>query len=94
MQTKESQTEIFKNEGFAHVYEWTDVPGFEYAKHAHLGRVAYYILAGSLNVIFHDTVRELMPGDRFDVPVGILHEAIIGKEGATYLVAEETHDTH
>lgn len=94
MHTKESQTEIFKNEGFAHVYEWTDASGFEYPRHAHLGRVAYYVLSGGMKITFNDGVKNLVAGDRFDVPVGVLHEALIGQDGCTYLVAEERKGTH
>lgn len=94
MQTKESQTEIFKNEGFAHVYKWTDAPNFEYPRHAHLGRVAYYVLRGGMKVTFSDGVKNLNAGDRFDVPIGALHEAVIGPDGCTYLVAEEVKGTH
>jgi len=80
--------EIFKSEGFTHIYEWKDKPGIKYEEHAHKGKVSLYITAGS--VTFSGGInKELKSGERFDVPVGIAHTAIVGLNGCSYIVAEE-----
>ncbi len=78
----------FKNEGFAHVYEWHDEPNTEYPEHAHKGKVSFYVLQGS--VIFSGKINQTVKaGERFDVPVGIKHSALVGPEGCDWIIGEE-----
>lgn len=80
--------QIFIHEGFTHIYEYTDQPNTKYEEHAHMGKVALYITAGS--VTFSGGInKELKVGERFDVPVGVKHSAIVGANGCSYIVAEE-----
>ncbi len=75
-------------EGFAHIYEWTDSPGTVYPEHAHKGRVSFYVVEGS--VTFSRGIdKTVSAGERFDVPVGILHSAIVGQKGCVFVVGEE-----
>ncbi len=48
-----------------------------------------WVVAGTLTVILPADGRllELLPGDRIEVPQGVLHGVMAGAEGATYLLA-------
>jgi quercetin dioxygenase-like cupin family protein len=76
------------SEGFTHVYEWTDDPGTVYPEHAHRGKVSFFVTKGSVTFSgeINTTIRA---GERFDVPVGIKHSAVVGPGGCSYLVGEE-----
>ena len=88
--------EIFRkkliDEGFKHVYEWTDKPGTDYPKHNHKDKVSFYITAGSLTFSFGDKNIELKTGDRFDVPPGKEHSAKVGPQGCSFVVGEMIED--
>ncbi len=86
---KESLVQKLKDEGFAHVYEWTDGPNTEYPEHKHKGKVAFYVLEGSIVMNIDGVHKGLHVGDRVDVPVGVSHTAKVGGGGCTFLVGEE-----
>ena len=79
-----------KQEGYIHIYEWTDKAGAKYLKHAHKGEVTFYVYKGDLTMDFEGgssvTLRE---GDKFDVPRWINHTAVVGKNGCTFVVGEK-----
>jgi quercetin dioxygenase-like cupin family protein len=77
----------FKKE-FPHVYTWVDEPFTEYPEHAHKGNVSLFITHGSVT-FFGSIEKTLKAGDRFDVPVGVLHTAKVGSDGCEYIVGEE-----
>ena len=77
-----------KEEGFSHVFDWHDEPNTEYPEHSHKGMVSFYVLKGS--VAFSGSINVIVKsGERFDVPVGIIHYAIVGTEGCDWIVGEE-----
>lgn len=77
-----------ESEGFKHVYEWTDEPGTVYPSHAHQDAVSMYITTGGLTFTFPDKTVSLKEGNRFDVPPGKDHTAIVGPAGCSYVVGE------
>ncbi len=77
------------DEGFTHVYDWRDEPGTTYPPHAHKGKVTFYLTEGNLVFDFEGEKKEVKAGERFDVPVGKIHSATVGPNGATYIVGEE-----
>jgi quercetin dioxygenase-like cupin family protein len=80
---------ILEAEGFKHVYEWTDKPNTKYPPHAHKGKVAFYVLKGSITMKLEGKTITLNPVDRMDVPVGVEHTATVGPQGCMYIVGEE-----
>ncbi len=84
----ESLKAKLKQEGFKHVYEWEDKPGTTYPAHSHKGKVSMYITDGSITLDIEGKKVELKSGDRFDVPVGKEHSAIVGPDGCSYIVGE------
>lgn len=78
----------FHNEGFPHVFEWTDEPNAIYGPHTHQGKVSVYVVRGE--VVFSDGIeRTVKTGERFDIPPGVRHTAVIGSEGCDWIVGEE-----
>jgi quercetin dioxygenase-like cupin family protein len=71
------------------VYEWQDAPGTTYEEHAHQGKVTLYVTDGSITFDFEGIKKEVVAGERFDVPIGKKHSAIVGPRGAIYIVGEE-----
>lgn len=81
--------EILQSEGFVHVYDWHDEPGVEYESHVHKGRVSIFVESGSVTFKFSDgTIKTISSNERFDVPVGLEHSAVVGSEGCDYVVGE------
>ncbi len=70
----------FRADGFSHVFTWHDEPNTKYEEHMHQGKTAFYIVKGSVTFTsgFDKTIKE---GERFDVPPGVLHSAIVGPAG-------------
>jgi quercetin dioxygenase-like cupin family protein len=75
-------------EGYG-VVKWTNEPATGYQPHAHIYPETMWIISGSLTVILPADGRliELLPGDRIEIPQGILHGGMAGAEGTTYLLA-------
>lgn len=76
-------------EGFSHVYEWADPPHTPYEEHAHKGKVSFFVMKGSIDMVVGGEPRALKAGDRIDIPVGVAHTGMVGAEGCTFIVGEE-----
>ena len=85
----QDKIDLLKQEGFAHVYEWTDMPNTEYPEHTHKGKVSFYITKGNIVLNVGGVQTMVQAGDRMDVPVGVLHTAKVGPKGCTFIVGEE-----
>lgn len=60
---------------------WSNGPGDRYSAHSHRYHKVLYCLEGS--IVFHiegDDV-QIEPGDRLDLPPGIVHAATVGPDG-------------
>ena len=88
MEISERSIATLEKEGFPHVYEWQDKPGTVYPEHSHQDKVTIFITEGSLELTILGETRELKTGDRFDVPPGIPHSAVVGPQGCQYVVGE------
>lgn len=89
MELSERWIQTFEDEGFASVYEWQDAAGTVYEPHAHQGRVSLFVTDGSVTFDFNGQEKEVVAGERFDVPVGIEHSAVVGPQGWIVIVGEE-----
>ena len=74
---------------YDHVYEWQDPAGTVYEKHSHKGKVSLYVTDGSITFDFGDEKKELVANQRFDIPVGKEHSAVVGPQGWIVIVGEE-----
>lgn len=88
MELSERWLKKFDEEGFASVYEWSDPAGTVYPAHAHAGRVSLFVTDGSITFDFEGVKKEVKANERFDVPVGKIHSALVGPVGAIYIVGE------
>ena len=77
------------SEGYVDINEWHDAPGVIYPLHEHDGSTAHVVVAGTLFVTIGEDEKEYKPGDRFDIPAYVVHAAIMGSEGCTYIFGEK-----
>lgn len=89
MELSELWIKKFEDEGFASVFEWDDPAGTVYRLHEHKGKVSLFVTDGSCIFNFGGETKEVKAGQRFDIPVGVEHSAIVGAEGWKVVVAEE-----
>lgn len=89
MELSERWFQTFEQEGFLSVYEWQDPAGTVYETHTHTGKVSLFVTDGSITFKFADKQVEIRAGERFDVPVGVAHSAVVGPQGWIVVVAEE-----
>ena len=78
-----------RDQGFRHVYDWTDAPGAEYPDHSHLCLTAHIILEGEMSVTMEGRTHIYRAGERFDVPADTVHSAKMGPAGCRYVVGEK-----
>lgn len=86
---KEVLIQKLRDEGFTHVFEWSDKPGAIYEAHEHVGRVSFYITSGDLIIDFGGKKKNFKAGDRVDVEIGVRHSAVVGEKGCSFIVGEE-----
>jgi quercetin dioxygenase-like cupin family protein len=69
--------------------KWSSEPGQAYMPHAHIYPELLWLLTGSITVILTAERRLLVlgPGDRLEMPPGMLHALLVGPDGADYLIA-------
>jgi quercetin dioxygenase-like cupin family protein len=86
--TEEDIREQLVAEGYG-VVKWTNEPATGYPPHAHIYPETTWVVEGSLSVALpaQKKLLELLPGDRVEVPQGVLHGVMAGAEGATCLLA-------
>lgn len=89
MELSERYIKILEDEGFPSVYEWQDAPGTVYHEHSHQGKVSLFVTDGSVTFDFEGIKKEVVAGERFDVPVGKKHSAIVGPKGWIVIIGEE-----
>lgn len=89
MELSERWLQKFEEEDFTSVYEWQDAAGTVYEEHSHKGKVSLFVTDGSITFDFGGEKREVKAGQRFDVPVGAPHSAVVGPQGWIVIVGEE-----
>lgn len=89
MELSERYIQQFEREGFASVYEWQDPAGTVYEPHAHKSKVSLFVTDGSITFDLDGEMKEVKANERFDVPVGVTHSAVVGPEGWIVIVGEE-----
>lgn len=89
MELSERWFKTFEEEGFVSVYEWSDPAGTVYKPHHHKGRVSLFVTDGQVEFDFLGEKKVVKAGERFDVPVGMEHSAVIGPKGWIVVVGEE-----
>ncbi len=73
-------------------YSWSNEPHDTYAAHDHAYDKVIYVVRGSITFGLPDENRKLTlnPGDRLDLPAGVLHDAVVGEQGVVCLEAHST----
>lgn len=70
-------------------YSWSNSPGDRYSAHRHSYDKVIYVVRGSIKFGLPELGEsvELNPGDRLDLPAGVMHDAVVGPEGVRCLEA-------
>lgn len=70
-------------------YRWSNAPGDVYSAHAHNYHKVIYVVLGSITFGLprDGQALRLRPGDRLDLPPGVVHDATVGPEGVVCLEA-------
>lgn len=89
MELSERWIKAFEEGGFTSVFEWSDPAGTVYEPHAHKGKVSLFVTDGEIEFDFSGVRKIVKAGERFDVPVGTEHSAVIGSKGWIVIVGEE-----
>lgn len=78
--------EIMEAEGLR-PYRWANSPGDVYGAHDHPYHKVVYVVEGSIVFAVPENEMKfaLEPGDRLDLPAGVLHEAVVGPRGVVCL---------
>lgn len=71
------------------VVRWASEPATGYPPHIHIYPELIWLVTGSLTLILpaEDRLFELAPGDRAEIPTGMVHGTMAGPDGAVYLLA-------
>lgn len=87
--TEEELRALCRQEGLA-PYSWSNAPGDLYSAHKHAFHKVIYVVRGSITWLLPDSGEEITtgPGDRLDLPAGVVHAARVGPQGVTCLEAQ------
>ena len=68
---------------------WSNRPGDVYSAHDHSYHKVIYVVSGSIRFGLPDEGGsiELEAGDRLDLPPGVVHDAVVGRQGVVCLEA-------
>lgn len=88
MEDAEAAVARLRAEGWSNLYVWEDRPGATYPPHTHDKETAHLVVRGAITVSTGRGVRTYRTGERFDLPAGDLHSAVVGPEGCVYVVGE------
>src|SRR5262249_55166848 len=79
---------IYHEEGLAPA-RWSNGPLDVYGAHTHAFHKVLYCVRGSIafDVLDNQVTLVLAPGDRLDLPAGVMHSATVGPSGVTCLEA-------
>lgn len=73
-------------------YRWGNAPGDTYAAHRHSYHKVIYVVSGSIEFGLPEIGSRihLQPGDRLELPAGVLHNALVGPQGVRCLEAHRS----
>ena len=79
---------IYDSEGLS-PYKWSNGPGDVYGAHSHTYNKVIYVVQGSITFGLPDSDEAvvLSAGDRLELPGGVRHDAVVGREGVVCLEA-------
>lgn len=86
--TESALTRLCAEQGL-HPYQWSNGPHDTYAAHSHSYDKVIYVVRGSITFGLPELGQQLTlnPGDRLDLPSGVVHNAQVGAQGVVCLEA-------
>jgi uncharacterized protein YjlB len=72
-------------------YSWSNGPLDVYSAHSHSYNKVIYVVQGSITFGLPGLGKQLTlkAGDRFDLPAGTIHDAVVGSQGVVCLEAHK-----
>ncbi len=72
-----------------YAYPWSNGPGDQYAAHSHSYRKVIYVVSGSITFGLPEAGDRLVmhAGDRLELDRGVMHDAVVGRDGVRCLEA-------
>lgn len=89
MELSERCIQTLEKEGFATIYEESEVAGATHGTHTHAYDVALFVTEGVLEITLNGEKKELKAGDRINIPQNTPHSAMPGPNGCQYVVGEK-----
>lgn len=89
MELSERCIQLLEKEGFSAVYEEQQSAGLVFELLNGAGLLSVIVTEGSLMVSLNDKTKELLPGDRFDVPLHSPQSVTAGPAGCQYVIGEK-----
>jgi quercetin dioxygenase-like cupin family protein len=70
-------------------YAWSNAPHDVYTAHSHTYNKVIYCVSGAITFGLPEQKQQLTlhPGDRLELPAGIVHDAVVGADGVVCLEA-------
>jgi hypothetical protein len=88
MELSERCIQTLEKEGFTNVYETQDAPLAIYEEHQHQGKVTVFVAEGSFEIKVGAQSKNLMAGDRFNIPPATPYSAVVGPYGCQLVIGE------
>jgi len=88
--TQSALWSLMADEGLS-PYSWSNGPHDIYAAHYHSYNKVIYVVQGSITFGLPELGQQLAlkAGDRLDLPVGVIHDAVVGAQGVVCLEAHK-----
>ncbi len=88
--TQDEIEQILEGEGLLY-YSWSNGPGDIYPAHVHPFDKILYVVSGSISFELPSNGKSILlkAGDRFELPAGTWHGAIVGPDGVVCLEAHQ-----
>jgi mannose-6-phosphate isomerase-like protein (cupin superfamily) len=84
--TRRGLEQIFREEGLAPSW-WSNGPNDRYGEHSHPYHKVLYCAEGVIRFVCAGEAIDVEPGDRLDIPAGVVHSAVVGPRGVTCVEA-------
>jgi uncharacterized protein YjlB len=89
--TQSALQRLLREEGLE-PYSWSNGPFDVYSAHSHSYDKVIYVIQGSITFGLPELDKQLAlnPGDRLDLPAGVVHDAHVGAQGVVCLEAHRS----
>jgi mannose-6-phosphate isomerase class I len=88
MELSERSIQTLEKEGFTSIYEESRTPGQVFYIKSTESPLVIFVTEGSLLISIGNEIKELLPGNRYNVPPNTSLVATAGTQGCQYVIGE------